>query len=68
MFRRHEDVPPAIEVRPSTGIGHTASTGCPFRCARNGTMARTQPRDPQAQKFGQVVHGVLQETLLETTP
>ena len=55
-------------IRSSVGTGSPATTGCPFRRARNGTMARTCRVVPQ--------HGVVERSrmafskkkLLDTTP
>ena len=61
--RGYYDGPPATGIRSSVGTGSPATTGCLFRRARNGTVARTCLVIPwNRQGRGQVAHGVLQES------
>ena len=52
----------------SVGTGSRATTGCPFRRARNGTVARTCRVIPRHRVVGRLCMAFSKKILLGTTP
>ena len=61
------DGPPAMGIRSSVGTGSPATSGCPFRRARTGTVARTCRVIPRHTVVHTLRMAFSKNTLLDTT-
>ena len=59
--------PPATGIRSLVGTGSPATTGCPFRRARNGTAARTCRVIPRHRIVDRSRKAFIKKSLLDTT-